>query len=528
MKSRLFAIIAALSLVLTASPLYAASKTVTEGFLCNPKGPKTGVTSTGKKVTCTLMGDGKSAWQGSGGASNGPTNNGKGSGNQGGSNSNSERCTKNGELTLSSVGLTQVCRNGKWAWPISTDAPKMPVGGWKSRPSWYPTLKQTLADSSAKATTCKASSVKFTSPVIPLDQMAPTIPYGGLLFEHILPADFSYLGLKVLSKTREQLTESDYVPITAPADGVIIELSSIANSTNLLRVVIRHDCGLYSNYMVMNKASGVLASYANKLTPNGLLKPMVAIKAGQEFGRQRDNSLDFNTFDSNSWLSGFVNPFAYLTQDRWKPFLTDYLQYFTPELRSAFANQLQSKGSATAGKIDWDIAGAASGNWFLKGTNGYGGILDSDILKSPNPVHDRPDGKNGYTWSHLALVPHNVDSKHWIFSTGWFSNPAGDFKHYMIVPEGGAPNPDKLTASSGLVAYRVVSFVVNEPAGSPARNEQSNTPFAVGYTLSEGTTAGVVGLQINNDGTLSVEVNTNMTSAAEFTSFTGAKRIYHR
>jgi hypothetical protein len=44
-----------------------------------------------------------------------------------------------------------------------------------------------------------------------------------------------------------------------------------------------------------------------------------------------------------------------------------------------------------------------------QGTNGYGGIFDSDILKSPNPVHGRPDGKNGYTWSHLSLVPHNVD-----------------------------------------------------------------------------------------------------------------------
>jgi hypothetical protein len=72
--------------------------------------------------------------------------------------------------------------------------------------------------------------------------------------------------------------------------------------------------------------------------------------------------LDFNTFDANSWLSGFVNPFAYLTQDAWKPYVTDFLQYFTPELRTAFANQLQRKGAASAGKIDWDVAGAASGN----------------------------------------------------------------------------------------------------------------------------------------------------------------------
>ena len=521
MKPRYVALLAAILLIINPALSFAASKPVTEGWTCDAKGAKTGVTSTGKKVTCTLMGDGKTVWQ-----SNSAGNVGNGS--QSRSNGGGESCGKSGELMLTSIGLTQVCRNGKWAWPISTDAPKMPKGGWKSRPNWYPTLKQTLTDANAKSTSCKASSVKFTHPVIPLDQLAPTIPYGGLLFEHIVPADFSYLGLKVLSKTREQLTDADYVPITAPADGTIIELSSIANTTNLLRVVIRHDCGLYSNYMVMNKASGVLSSFATKITPNGILKPMVPIKAGQEFGQQRDNSLDFNTFDANSWLSGFVNPFAYLTQDAWKPYVTDFLQYFTPELRTAFANQLQRKGATSAGKIDWDVAGAASGNWFLKGTNGYGGIFDSDILKSPNPVHGRPDGKNGYTWSHLSLVPHNVDPSAWILSIGWFTNPAGDFKHLLLVPEGNVPTPDKLTQANGLVAYKVVNFVINEPAGTAPRTQESNTPYAIGYTLSQGAPAGVIGVQVNGDGTLTIEVNTLMSSASEFKSFTDAKRVYHR
>lgn len=522
MRLKLIVQIILFTLLVPIPPVSAAqtAKNVTEGWLCNPKGPKIGITKQGKRVSCTLMGDGKSAWTSQSGVS--------GSNNQNSQSGGSENCSKAGELTLTSIGLTQVCRNGKWAWPISSDAPKYPAGGWKTRPSWYPTLQQALSDRNAKKTTCKANSVVFTHPIIPLDQMAPTIPYGGMLFEHITPADFSYVGLKVLSKSREQLTESDYVPVTAPADGTIIELSTLANSTSLLRVVIRHDCGLYSNFMVMNKVSGVLSNYADKISSNSIIRPMIAIKAGQEFGRQRDNSLDFNTFDANSWLSGFVNPFAYLTQDTWKPFLTDYLQYFTPEIRSSFASQLQRKSATSAGKIDWDVAGAASGNWFLNGTNGYGGVLDTDILKSQNPVHDRPAGKNGYTWSHLALTPHNVDTSKWMLSTGWFADPNGDFKHLILSIDEGKPTPDKLTAASGLVAYKLSAFSVTEPVGSAPRTQESNTPLAIGYTLTPGEILGVIGLQVNNDGTLNVEINTSISSTSQFSSFTSAKRIYHR
>ena len=501
--------------------------TVTEGWLCDSTGPQTGKTASGETMYCTLGSDGKSSWRPAQSTNPMPSPSPTGGTTKSSGITFNAPCGTANELVLDSNGLTLICRNGKYGWPISTDAPPMPAGGWTSRPSWYPTLAQAINDLGAPTASCRANSVVFTQSVVPLDQLAPTIPYGAMIYDHVTPIDHAYLGLKVLSKA--SVTDDDFVPVFAPADGVVTEISTLGGSTKTLRVVIRHDCELYTVYMVLNKVSGVLANYSNQIQPGSILRPMVSIKAGQEFGRQRDNPLDFNTFDGKSWLSGFVNPFAFTTQDAPKPYTTDYLQYFTPALKSAYLDQLQKKGSTTSGKIDWDVAGTASGNWFLNGTRGYGGKNDSEYLNAISPVPGGSvDGKNGYSWSHLAIAPHEVDTSKWIFSIGWFTDPKGDFKQLLLVVEGSLPTPDKLTSANGLVTYKLVSYSASEPAGSPARVDGSKAPFAVGYTLNAYSTMGVVGLQMNSDGTLSVEINTAMTSASQFTGFTSAKRIYRR
>ena len=98
----------------------------------------------------------------------------------------------------------------------------------------------------------------------------------------------------------------------------------------------------------------------------------------------------------------------------------------------------------------------------------------------------------------------------------------------MINIGDGQVTPDKLTAASGLVAYQLVTFVANDPPGSPTGGPGYAIPHAVGYTVGAGMVRGVVGLQVNTDGSLSVEINASMTSASQFTAFTGAKRTYHR
>ena len=352
--------------------------------------------------------------------------------------------------------------------------------------------------------------------------------YGLMVGGHVTPIDHAYLGLKSLSKPASQLTAADYVAVTAPADGVITEVSNLG-SPNSHRVVIDHGCNVYSVYMVLNKVTGVLASLAAQASNNGYLKTNVKVKAGEEFGRQAETMLDFNVFDGTSWLSGFQNPQAYLTQDTWKPYTADFLPFFSGEIRSAIEAQLQKTSSPRVGKIDHDIAGTASGNWFLSGTNGYGGRLNSDYEKATSMLGSGSvPGKNDYSWSHLAIAPHQVDSNAWVFSSGWWNDPNGDADQAALVIGSGQVTPDKLTASSGMVVYKLAQLSYAPPAGVAANPPGSMAPWPVGYTVKTGSDKGVVALQVNADGTLSVEINTSLNSISGFTAFTSAKRTYNR
>ena len=515
----------------------AASANVTEGFLCT-EGSAPAKSASGTTLYCTKGGDGKSSWrpqeQQSSGSGSG-SGSGGGGGGGGGNNQSAgfklgqlgSSCSKNGDIGWNGI-MTAICKNGKVSYVLASDVPKTPTSGYTSRPDWYPTLAQILGSPNGAEPTCSPSSIKFTSPVLPLDQLAPSIPYGLMVGGHVTPIDHAYLGSKPLSKSPSQLTAADYIPVTAPADGVITELSNLG-APNSYRVVINHGCNLYSVYMVMNKVTGVLASLASQASSSGYLKTNVKIKAGEEFGRQGETMLDFNVFDGTSWLSGFQNPQAYLTLDTWKPYTADYLPFFSSEIRSAMEAQLQKTSSPRVGKIDHDIAGTASGNWFLAGTNGYAGRLNSDYENAATTIGSGSvPGKNDYSWSHLAIAPHQVDTKAWVFSSGWWKDPNGDADQAALVVAPGQVAPDKLTASSGMVVYKLAQLSYTPPSGVAANPPGSMAPWPVGYTVITGSEKGVVALQVNTDGTLSVELNTSITSISGFTAFTAAKRTYNR
>jgi hypothetical protein len=137
-------------------------------------------------------------------------------------------------------------------------------------------------------------------------------------------------------------------------------------------------------------------------------------------------------------------------------------------------------------------------------------------------------GKNDYSWSHLAIAPHQVDTKAWVFSSGWWKDPKGDADQAALVVAPGQVAPDKLTASSGMVVYKLAQLSYTPPSGVAANPPGSMAPWPVGYTVITGSEKGVVALQVNTDGTLSVELNTSITSISGFTAFTAAKRTYNR
>ena len=495
------------------APSSSGGSSVTEGNLCDPAQSMTGKTSADVTLTCTKGQDGKSSWRpaAQGGSGGGGGNNGGQS--QGQSSSFAlgqlgSSCSKEGELGWNGL-LVATCKGGKVRYALSADFPKTPVGGYTSRPQWYPTLTQVLSGGNSAEPKCSPSSIKFTKPVLPLDKLVASIPYGMMVGGHVTPIDHGYFGISSLAKSKSERTEADWVPVTAPGDGTITELSTLgAPDTN--RVTINHGCNVYTVYMVLNKPSGVLAKYVDELTAKGSVSLNVKVKAGDEFGRQRDNMLDFNVFDGTQWLSGFANPASYLTAETWKPYTADFLPFFSDDIRSGIEKWMQKTSTPRVGKIDHDVVGAAAGNWFLDGTFGYGGNFNAVYENATSPVGGGYiEGKNDYSWSHLAIAPHEVDNSQWIFSTGWFNDPRGDATQALIVIGSGQPTPDKLTASSGAVTYQLAQTSYVEPAGTPARIAGSMAPWAVGYKVVGGSNKGSVTLQVNSDGSLSVEIGSS-------------------
>lgn len=413
-------------------------------------------------------------------------------------------CSGSGTYSWSS-GALLTCKSGKAAYALPTDLPAAPTGGYTTRPSWYPTLSQIMLAGKSEPT-CAPTSIRFTSPIVPNDKLAPSIPYGMAVSDHVTPIDHAYLGITALGIPAANRTEADYVNVMAPGDGTITELSSLGSSSSN-RVVIDHGCNLISVFMVLNRPSGVLADAYSKLN-GGSLSLNISVKAGQVIGQQRDNPLDYNVFDGTSWLRGFASPASYLTGETWKPYTADYLPFFSGETRDRMEAVLQRTASPRIGKIDHDVAGSAAGNWFLRGTFGYSGQSLATYSGAARPVDfGAVAGKNSYAWSHLAIVPHEVDTSKWVFSIGWHTNQAGDPRQFMLLVGAGQPEPNRLTVAAGVVVYDIAEISRSSEFGRAAG---STEPHPVGYTISAGRRVDSVALQVNGDGSLSLQFGTTL------------------
>lgn len=427
-------------------------------------------------------------------------------------------CATPGELVWS--GFLLACsESGTFRYALHDDVPPAPEGGYVERPEWFPRLSDVLRTMDPPE--CPTSGrVTFTHPVIRLADVIPIIPQGAMIGDHVTPIDHGYIGITPLTKARAARTEADYVPVYAPADAEVIEVS-LLGSPRSIRIVLAHGCEVYSIYMVLNRLSGALAHLQDDLLAQRQLRPYLRILAGTEFAEGRDNPPDFSVHDGARWLTGFAAPFSYTSSDAWKPYTVDPWPYFSPDLAAAYDAKMQRLEPPRWGRIDYDIAGTASGAWFLAGTVGYSGRLVKDFQSGEPLRGGEVPGKLTYAWSHLALARHQVQPGRWMFSIGWWADERGDPKQYLLEVRSGQPQPSELTAASGIVVYRLWSWM-NATTGA------SDAPQPIGYDITPARIQGLAAIQVNGDGTLGVEVMPGAEDPATFRGFTAAKRTYRR
>ena len=418
-------------------------------------------------------------------------------------------------------GYLLVCSSaGTFRYALPEDVPPAPADGYHQRPAWYPRLSEIF-----RATTPPAcpllGRVTFTSPPIRLDDLLTTVPQGAMVGDHVTPIDHGYIGIKPLSKAPADRTDRDYVPVSSPADAEVIEIS-LLGAPNSIRVVLAHGCDTFSVYMVLNRLSGALGHLQDDLLAQQRLSPRVHLLAGEEFGEQRDNPLDFSVHVGDAWLPGFVAPFSYAEGEAWKPYTVDPWPYFAPDLQQAYEASMQRLAAPRWGTIDQDVAGTAAGNWFLDGTVGYSGRSVDAFRSATTALQGGPvAGKNSYSWSHLAIARHWVQPSVWMLSIGWWRDDKGDPVQLLIERAAGQPEPHQLTAESGVVVYRVRRWEFSTP-------QNTYSPQPINYDVVPGTVMGVVAVQVNGDGTLTIELVPGAEDAAVFKGFGAARRTYRR
>lgn len=109
--------------------------------------------------------------------------------------------------------------------------------------------------------------------------------------------------------------------------------------------------------------------YLDHIVLDPSIKEGSTVTAGQKIGTTGyGTSIDLGAIDETITLTGYANPARYAGEELYcgKPF-----QYFTDALKAQLYPLVDREGTDKDGRVDIDIPGKLTGNWFLDGTAFY-------------------------------------------------------------------------------------------------------------------------------------------------------------
>ena len=259
---------------------------------------------------------------------------------------------------------------------------------------------------------------------------------------HVTPIDHMYF------EPADRSLGRDVYEVRAIQDGLIFQISSRDftenNEAKLIewRVDIAHTCTFVSYLDLLTSLTPEIEKEYLK-TKGGRTGPWdgIFVKAGQLIGYIGAQTLDFGVYDYEIELAGLINPAAYAEREPWKIHTVDPFQYFPTEIRDALLRKMIRDVEPRAGKIDYDVDGTISGNWFQQGTDGYNGI-----------------NQRKYWEGHLSIAPHEIDPTLWRIGVGYLETSDN---HFII---SGDQDPLEVNISSGPIVYELRRYFVNIPA----------------------------------------------------------------
>lgn len=329
------------------------------------------------------------------------------------------------------------------------------------------------------------------------------IPYGLMVGGHVTPIDHQYF------TPRDYHSAINSYPVYAMADSTIVSIQERSNTTlpaTEYNIRFSVSCTfLYYYDLVTGLAPEIKELYeASKV---GHTTVVIPVRAGQLIGYIGGRTLDFAVYDTTKPLSGFVIPEHY--HERWKRYVADPLHYYTEEVKQLALSRYVRSTEPISGKIDYDIDGRLIGNWFLKGTNGYG------------------DGSRGedYFKGHLAFAPNHLDPSRSMVSIGSLYKKVSDDAHMQHVISNNDVSPELVSIESGLVKYDLTNWSYILDNGS--RWDNNSIASSIKVSTKNSAHFGCVLVQMMDQRTIKFELFVGK-KASTVNGFTDQALIYER
>ena len=340
---------------------------------------------------------------------------------------------------------------------------------------------------------CGNEKIKFDYAPVNLDKTALLLPLGLMSGGHVTPVDHHYF--------QNFENEKFDIEVYSPGRGSITSIQHMpgAKEGEDYRIVIDHTCSISSIFIHVALLSEKLKPYAP--ANNGYAGVKIPVEAGEIIGYYASN-VDYSIADTEIALPGLLVPEHY-EPETWKVHTANIYDYFNEPVRSRLVEKSLRTAEPISGKIDYDIDGKLSGNWFLQGSNGYFGAE-----------------KYAYWQGHLAIAYDYLDPERIVFSIAGYN---GQDSHQFGV-KGNLPDPSEIGMEGGLVKFELVEYDYITPSGSPWDRKSLVKGLK---TKSNELVQGMLLVQVLDGREIKFEIFPGKT-ASQVDGFTDNAKIYER
>ena len=357
------------------------------------------------------------------------------------------------------------------------------------------------------AENCTGSGpVMFANSPMRIEDIKFLTPYGEVVGGHVTPIDHMYFEPKDRSLGRDayevRIIQDAIIYAISPRD---MNVDTNEEKLREWRIDMAHTCTFTSYFDLLTSLAPDIEKEWSK-TEGGRTARWngISVKAGQLIGYIGAQTLDFGVYDYEITLPGLINPSAYESLEPWKIHTVDPFQYFPSEIRDALLRKMIRAVEPRAGKIDYDVDGTISGNWFQQGTNGYTGV-----------------NQRKYWDGHLSIAPHQIDPTLWRIAVGYLETEDNNFIIF------GDQDPLEVNISSGPIVYELKRGSIWIPA--KPQKKWWIAPFDEEdvYGVAIYDDVGSVLLELQGDRLLRVEVFLGI-EKEKVSGFTDDARLYER